>query len=337
MKNIQISNIAQELNISASTVSRALNDKPGVSQSLKQQIIEKAEALGYQTPRAIKKTNLTKSHIIALITSDIKNPFHIDLIGSLQNYLSRYGYTLTVFDTNYDPNEEIRCIELIKKLNYSGVVLVEAGPDETFNQLSPSEIPMVAMTGVSPTFNSDKVLIDDERAAYIATNHLINLGHTRIGFLKGNEASFTAADRYRGFCQCMKDHSLEINEEYILQGDFTIETGYKLAADLIENCTVLPSGMVICNDYSAFGFITACKDNGINIPGQMSVIGFDNIQLSYSGVLQLTTIDIHAEEKGRRAGELIINRINNPGIAPQCINIEPILIKRKTTAPCRRS
>ena len=108
MKKVQITTIAEEFGIAPSTVSRALNDKPGVSEALRERILERAQKLGYQTPRSIHAANRTKSNIVALITSDMKNPFYIDFIGALHKELSKYGYTVTVFDTNYDYEEELR-------------------------------------------------------------------------------------------------------------------------------------------------------------------------------------------------------------------------------------
>ena len=336
MKRVQIKDIANQFNVAPSTVSRALNDMPGVGDDLKKKITDYAKKIGYQTPREVSRANTVKPNIIALIVGDITNPFYVDFISAFQKEASKQGYTVTVFSTHYDHKEEVTCIELVKRMNLAGVVQISTTFPSAITALNPHDTPIVTFYDPGDTFICDRILIDDVKSGYIAAKHLIDLGHKDIGFFVGHIESVTALNRYQGFKKAMEENHLAINENFIFNGYCNIESGYSLAKDMIQNSIHLPSAMIISNDYTAYGFITACNELGVIVPDKMSVVSFDNIKISYSGSTSITTVDTRAEEKGYLAAELVLNRIKRPNKKLQNIILDPVLIKRKSTTKYKK-
>ena len=327
---ISISEIAAHFDVAPSTVSRALNNLPGVSETMRSRIQEYAKEAGYRQGEQ-PQAPVTTRNMIAIIVGDIRNPFYADLVFHVQKELNKRGYILSVFSSEYNEDEELQYMRLAEQFHFAGIIQVTVTTENVRALLRQLSVPVVMVNRMLTSFDTDVVLLDNYEAGYIATRHLVERGHSRIGFLVGQKNSSSSMQRYEGFLQAMKNYNLPVYEEDILQGDLTMETAYEVAKASLSGRKNLMTAMVVSNDLAAFGLMSYFSEAGIRIPEDMSLVSFDNTRLSHAGIIPLTTIDAHVEDMGRIAAELMVRRIQDPASERQRVVLDPKLIVRNST------
>lgn len=325
-----ISDVAQMLGVSNSTVSRAINGTPGVGPELRKKVLDFIEQIGYRPNSLAQGLSKGRINIIALILGDIRNPFYSSLVFTIQQVLNENGYMVMVFNSEYHIERELEILSLISRFNFAGVILITAQEKKISEQLNMLQIPKVLVNRVLPNYSGDSVLVDNFQAGYSAVVHLLELGHERIGFIKGPEVSSASSQRFSGYLQAIKNYALQFNSEDVYESDLKLETGEKISNDFISKPSH-PSAMIVINDMTSIGFINGCRKAGIKIPEQLSVISFDNIEIAGLQGIDLTTFSQHTEEMGAHAARLILKQLNDPQSKPERIILEPDLILRKTT------
>lgn len=335
MKNekYSISDVAAMLGVSKSTVSRAINGNPGVGEELRKKVLELVKEIGY-TPNTIAQ-GLSKGHIniIALILGDIRNPFYADLTFNIQKILNSHGYMVMVFNSEYDVQRELELLNLTMQFHFAGLILITAQEEQVENTLHTMDLPMVLVNRILPSYTGDSVLIDNFQAGYMAAIHLIELGHRNIGFICGPGTSSASKQRFGGYCQALQNYALPFHKEYIYDSDLKMETGKALAARFNTELEQKPSAMIIVNDMTAIGFMDGCREAGIIIPDQLSIVSFDNINLSGIKGIELTTISQNVDKMSEHAANLMLKQLQHKDSKPERIIMEPTLILRNTTCP----
>ena len=193
-----ISDVAQMLGVSRSTISRAMNNSPGVGEELRKKVLDFVEEIGYQPNTIARSLSKGRQSIIALIVSDIRNPFYADLTFYIQKILHNNGYMLMVLNSEYDIRREKEFIHMAIQFNFSGVFLLTAQSEEIEKELDDIEIPVVLVNRILGSYEGDSVLSDNFKAGYIAAMHLIELGYPEIAFVKGPDVSSASEQRFRG-------------------------------------------------------------------------------------------------------------------------------------------
>lgn len=337
-KKASVTAIANNLNVSPSTVSRALSNAPGVSKELREKIKNYAHTVGYiPGPSTKKNTTIVKTNIVAMIVGDIRNPFYADLAFAVQKRLAEHGYLLSIFNSEYNKDKELEYLHIAETLGFAGIIQVTAVADKMGDELKKLTVPVVMLNRMISSFDTDVVLLDNFEAGYIATRYLIELGHKRIGFLLGQKESSSSIHRYEGYLKAMRNYDLPIQQRDILQGDLTMETAYQLAKEFVMDLANRPTAMIMSNDLSAHGFMAYFQEVGIEIPKMLSVVSFDNIRFMSAGSIPLTTIDPHVNEMGHIAADLIVERIKNPTKENERVILSPVLIERKSSIPYRET
>lgn len=333
MKNEKytITDVALMLGVSRSTVSKAINNLPGVGDELRKKILDLVDEIGYKPNIIAQSLSKGTIRIIALILGDVRNPFYADLAFNIQKILSNSGYMVMLFNSEYEEENEIEFIRLAVQFNFAGLILITAQTDEMRNELKTIKIPVVLVNRILKDYDGDSVLIDNFQAGYIATRHLIELSHTYIGFVGGQKNSSAANQRYDGYRQALKNYQLPFNEKSIMHSDLKIETGYQLAKEYVADIKNRPSALVIINDMTALGFIDYCKEANIGIPSKLSIVSFDDIIFSAMHDISLTTVSQHVGEMSEHAARLMIKQLKEPDKKPERITLEPTLIVRKST------
>lgn len=326
-----IQDVAKALDVSCSTVSRAINHAPGVSDAVREKILSFAEKVGYFPNTVARNSDTGRLNVISLILGDIRNPFYSDLVFYIQKTLNENGYLLTVFSSEYNEPDEVKYIRLSERFNFSGLILLTASSETIRNELSKVKIPVVLVNRTLENFQSDSVLMDNFKAGYLAAMHLIELGHQHIGYIHGQQNSSASEQRFLGYCQAMRNFGLAIKEEILLDGDLKMESGYQNAKK-IAAMQKKPSGIIVSNDMAALGFLAGCEEEGVKIPEVLSVVSFDDIQFASLANIQLTTVSQHVQDMGRNAAELMLGRLENPQAQTRRIILNPELLVRKTTA-----
>lgn len=334
-----ITEVAEMLGVSPSTVSRAMNNAPGVSEKVRQKIINFVTEIGYQPNTIAQSLSRGRSNMVSLILGDIRNPFYADLAFGIQKYLDNLGFIVTTFNSEYNHQKELQFIQYAQQHNYAGIILITVNSEEGNKYLNNLNIPVLLVNRIIPNYTGSLVVIDNFQAGYIATRHLINLGHTRIGFFSGQQKTSTASQqRFLGYKQALENYQLTYCEDYcVFDLDWRMETGYT-AAETFFNHSVTkkcPSALLLANDLLALGFMDYCGKHNIIIPDEISIISFDNISYSNLSQIQLTTVSQHASQMSQAAAEVMYELLTNPPKEPRRIILEPTLIERNTTKPYR--
>lgn len=328
-----ISDVANMLGVSRSTVSKAINNAPGVGPDARKKILDFVDEIGYKPNTLARSLSKGSINIVALILGDVRNPFYSDLAFYIQKILNENGYMVMVFNSEYQEKKEIEFIKIAEQFNFAGLILITAQSNDLKNAIRKVNVPVVLVNRTFEDYEGDAVLLDNFQAGYIATKHLMELGHKRIGFVAGHATSSSVEQRLSGYKQVLQNYHLQKNDDDIMIGNLSFETGYQIAETIIKDLRNKPSAYLVANDMSALGFIDCCKKYGVKIPEMISIVSFDNIMFASLRDIKLTTVNQHVKEMSEDAAGLMLRRLKNPDAEPQRVIIEPTLIVRSTTGP----
>ena len=335
MKNtfITIKDIARELNISPSTVSRALKDHPDISQATKDRVVAYAREKGYQPNSIALSLKSRQSHVIGLIIPEIVHHFFSSVISGIDEVASKAGYNVIISQSNESYEREIHNAQTLLGSRVDGMLISrtkETVNYDHFRHIDASGVPMVFFDRTCQGVNADNVIIDDKKAAYDATEYLINTGCKNIVHLKGPENLTISHQRLTGYKQAMEEHSIEFKPQNVMEAD-NYERGEAAVKQLISEQN-LPEAIFAVNDLTALGAMAALKEAGIKIPEQISIVGFTNGIISRLSDPPLTTIEQNGFLMGEKAARLLLERINSEEGVPSRTEIVPTkLIVRKST------
>lgn len=330
-----IAEVAKMLGVSPSTVSRAINNVPGVSDAVRKKILNFVDEIGYHPNTIAQSLSRGSSNMVALILGDIRNPFYADLAFGIQKHLDSQGFIVTTFNSEYNDQKEAQFIQYARQYNYAGIILITVNSEEANKHLENLDFPVLLVNRITQNYKGPLVVIDNFQAGYIAARHLINLGHKRIGFFSGDHKSSTAShQRFLGYKQALENYQLNYHPEYcVFNLDWRMETGYRAAENFFSKHipTDRPSAILLANDLLALGFMDYCGKHDIQIPDEVSIISFDDISYSDLSQIQLTTVSQHVDIMSQTAAELMFELLTNPPKEPRRVILEPTLIERNTT------
>lgn len=333
-EKIKISDIASQSGVSLSTVSLVLNNKPGVSAETRRRVLEIADKLNYPikpyTPQ-VKSTHLTTIGMVVKIDPDIPpqaNPFYSKVIVGIEDACRRKGINL-LFATL--PVDENNCPLEVPSLLYNEIVdgLLMVGTyigepmASTFGKPTP---PIILVDGYSNVDSYDKVVSDNFRASYQAVEYLINKGHRHIG-LMGSDMDCYPSLKYRrnGYLRAMKEN--ELPDVYISNFNINKSKGYQETIDLLKEYPHL-TALFCVNDDIGSAAIRAAQFLGKRVPGELSIIGYDDTYLAANSHPTLTTMHVDTVAMGRAAVHLLSMRIDNPDSAPMTLTIHSWMVER---------
>jgi LacI family transcriptional regulator len=327
---ITIKDIAAEANVSTTTVSRVINNKPDVSESTKEKIKKIMETHNYKPNKIARGLVMKKTKTIGLIIPDISNPFFPEIIKGVENKAKQLGYSVIICDTDNQIMEEITSIDLLLSQQVDGMITaLSTDVIDEFNNSNLDNFPIVQLDRNIPQLDYPTVSINNKLSAYKAGQHLINLGHKSIVHVTGELKTKTAQDRLFGFKEVLRANNIEINEENIIKGDFSRESGFNAFVKMLERG--LSSAVFFANDLMAIGAYEAADKYNISIPEDISIIGHDGISFSEVVKPRLTTMVQPKKELGEIAAELLINIIKKNAKEPKDVILTAELIRRQST------
>jgi len=328
--SVTIKDIAREANISYSTVSRALSGHPQVNEETRNNILKIANEMGY-TPNALAKGLVSKNtYTIGLIISDITNPFFAEVAQGVEDCANRYGYQVFLCNSNWNVQREKECLYRLHSSRVDGIVISPASSDSSHIVDSQFNVPIVFAAQKPQSNGCNYVTVDDFKSSTIAVEYLVKLGHRKIAYIGGLLNTNSGVARFNGYKSTLEKHNIPVILNNIMHGDYTQASGYKLAKELLLNHE-LPTAIVAVNDITALGVIQAVEEYGLNVPRDISVIGFDDISFASLDKILLTTIYLPKYGIGEESVELLIQKIQNPKDNEGKHKIlEPKLIVRKT-------
>ncbi|WP_104040304.1 substrate-binding domain-containing protein [Vibrio hyugaensis] len=324
--------IAKLAGVSTSTVSHVINKTRFVSEEISERVNNAAKELNYYAPSALArslKVNRTKT--IGMLVTTSTNPFFGEVVKGVERSCYHKGYSLILCNTEGD-NERMReSINTLLQKRVDGLILMcsslEGERIDVFERYP--DIPVVVMDWGPMLFTSDKIQDNSLRGGYLAAKYLIDCGHKEIGCITGPLIKHQAQMRYEGYKRAMIEADLEFNANWIVESDFECEGGYQAFKKMAAR-GMLPSSIFVSNDMMAMGVINAANELGIQIPEQLSIIGYDDIHIAKFMSPSLTTIHQPKYRLGQAAVETLLRKLNDKSDESQVVQLEPTLVERKS-------
>lgn len=325
MNNITIKDIARQLNLSKSTVSRALRDSSEISIETKKRVLELAQRLDYNpNPVALSLLN-SQSNDIGVIVPEIANPFFAIVIAGIEEVAFAQGYHVVIYQSHDDYEREVLNTKHIYNRRKDGMLVTVAANTTDFSHfktLHERNFPIVFFDRVCDEIDTHKVSVDDFEGAYIATEHLIKQGCERIAHITGPNHLLISKRRQHGYRAALLDYNKPIDESYIVQAAFNTNISLEATRKFLANTPILPDGIFASSDNIAIGCHVAIREAGLSMPDDIALVGFSNLPMSALLDPPLSSVAQPAFEMGRSAAELLIQRIKNPKMpTPSITNV----------------
>lgn len=326
---VTIKDIAKSLGISYSSVSRALNNKPGVSDETRKRVMAQAKKMSYK-PNAIAIGLVKKqSNTIGVIIPDITNSFFGEVTEGIIQTAEHTDYTVFLCISNWDVEIEKAYLKTLQEKQVDGIILKSASDSEEENYRNIINVPYILLEG-NPNYGNNFVGVNNKRGAYMGTEYLIKRGYKNIAFTGGSIDSYTNRQRVEGYISALRDYDIKIDYNLILYNDFTIQGGYKSAKQLFKNNKEVDA-IFAGNDVIALGVLDYANKQNLNVPEDLGVMGFDDIFYGELPQIQLTTVYQPKYNLGKYALDILIDEISKEHSDCKNIILEPKLIVRNTT------
>lgn len=332
---MDIQQVARQAGVSTATVSRVLNGSSKVREETSERVRQIIAELNYVPNTSARNLRIGRSELYGLIVSDIKNPFFPDLIDHFEALAAAQGIDVVFTHTNYDRQRLATCVRRLVERNVDGIAVMTSEVDETMLQVATRRhIPIVLLNQPSLNSQYSNVLVDYTRGYREAVEHLAGLGHQDIVFLTGPESLSSVARRRKAFENAARKYRIVSGERQLLMGDMRVEGG-RAAIESILLRKVRPTALVAANDLMAIGALQAAHAAGMNVPKDISIIGFDDLPLATIMHPQLTTIQLSRHEIAAEAfaqlGHLRQKQMSD-ALRPEK-KVHPRLVIRESTGP----
>ncbi len=326
--------VADHLGLTPGTVSSVLNDAPSsrsIPQRTKNRIMAAARELNYRPNFFAQSLRKKRTYTIGVIVEEIGDAYGSGVISGIEQYLRSKNFFFLTVVHRHDPDLLQRYAQILLERGVEGFITIDMQLRE-----APS-LPTVAVAGHKAFPGVTNILLDHHHAARIALQHLVDLGHKRIAFMKGASFSSDSESRWNAICEVAQDLKITIEPELTVQidiNDATPQLGYPFAKQLLLR-DVPFTALFAYNDLSALGAIRAFQEEGLRVPHDISIVGFDDIQGAAYNTPSLTTVRQPLNRMGAIAAQTLLDRIENNKDEPSEIAIEPELVIRESTTQCR--
>lgn len=323
---VTIRDVAKKANVSVATVSRVLNGKGYVSEKTKKNVLSIIEELNYRPNNVARTLFHGKSKMIALFIPDIGNPFFPELARAVEDVTNKYDYTLVLCNTDQNLYKELEYIESLQQKSIDGIIIVSSELIE--DSMEDINVPVVA---VDRKFSEQitSVTVNNYEGAKIAVTHLLQNGCKKIAHITGPKNIITNIERLQGYLDTVS-HLDWFHEKLIVNGEYNRQIAYTVARKLLtENPSI--DGIFAGNDLMAVGALKAAEHLSISVPNELSIIGFDGIEMSEVTSPSLTTMEQPIYEIGKKTAELLISKIKGSNTKTQSYVFDTKLVEREST------
>lgn len=311
-RNLTINDIAKELGISKSTVSRALRDSYDVNPQTRLKVLELAKELDFEPNIIARSLREHRTFSIGVIIPSFQIPFYSTVIGGIQNTFSTSGYNIMVSQSNESYETEVQAVNTFLKSRVDGLLISPSKHTNKYDHIREvlkRGLPVVMFNRIAGDLDIPSVTVNDYKGAYSATSYMIRRGCKKIAHISGPKTLNLSVERENGYIKCLKDNNIPLREEWIIESDFSLGSGIKAA----ENYCALgemPDGLFCVCDSVAIGAMITLKRAGISIPDNISVMGFTNDALAAISDPPLTTVSQPITEIGSKAAELLLLQLS---------------------------
>jgi DNA-binding LacI/PurR family transcriptional regulator len=333
-----MADVAARAGVSVATVSRALSgDRSRVSAPVLQRIIEAAEELAYTPNNLARNMRSGSARILGLVISDIGNPFFTAVARGAEDVARHHGYSLVLSNTDENPEREAASLAVMAAERAAGIIIATTNENgTTLRRALAMGMAIVAIDRHITGIPTDSVVVDNESAAHEAVTHLVRLGHRRIAIIGGPADADTARERLRGYERALREARIPVMPELVREGDFREAAGLAMTRQLLDLAEP-PSAIFAVNNLTTIGVLGALRERGIEVPSDISVVGFDDIPTGELLHPPLTVIQQPTYRVGAHAAKLLLRRLREPGAAIQEVVLAARLIVRGSTGPFRQA
>jgi len=333
---ITIADIANELNTTPATVSRALNDHPSISVKRKEIVREAAERLQYKRNKIASSLRLGQSGIIGVIIPSAEINFFGSVVHGIESIANKSGYNILIYQSNESSEHEAKGIETFLSARVDGIMVSIAKDTKEYSHFTAAKktnIPIVFFDRANTNLGIHSVVIDDHKGAFIATKHLIEQGYKRIAHISGPSHLKIFDDRLQGYVAALKENNMNVDSELIFQGDVSVEAGRSGIQHFLQ-LQAPPDAVFAVEDFTALGAIKELKENGISIPNDFGVIGFANEKFGEHITPTLSTIDQQTVQMGKESFLLLMQLMSEDAASlpvDKNVILDPIPIFRNSS------
>lgn len=335
---ITIRDVAKLAGVSPTTISHALSGERYVKEETRQKILKIIKDNKYKPNIIARSLSKKTSKTIGVILPDINDAVYTKILKGIEDITTKDDYVLIINSTYFDNDIEVNQIERLNSLFVDGFLLIGGTKDiRHIIKANIRDLPIVLVNRWVKDAKYPKVLVDNRKAITEAVNYLVSLGHKKLGYLGWiDDSSINSVDKYEGFLEGLEKNKIKKDEKKIFLKKGVMKDGYREAYDMVND--YLGSGKkidmsaVICkNDYIALGAMEAFKKNNIDIPDDLSIMGFGNFSLSEHSTPKLSTIDIPLEQMGNSAAEILLGSINKKKIRNETVLFDTVILQREST------
>lgn len=326
-KMISIKDIAQECHVSAMTVSRALNNSKEISKETKDRILEICKIRGYRPNSAAKSLATNKSNMIGLIIPDIANQYYSYIIKGVGSFLDDIGYGIILCNSDRKKENELKYLNFLSEKRIDGLILIPVKPNAADYVDIANNIPLILVDNYVENLDVSFIGNDNYSGAKKIISHMISKGYKRIGVILGDSSSTASAERFKGYHDALKENYIDLVDDIIISSNSTFKDGFNLAGELIAKNV---DSIFSINDTVAMGVLKYCYSNGINVPNDLGLAGYDDIEQSAMLPVPLTTVHQHKISLGKTAASILIDELTGKDIVKKKVILQPELVVRKS-------
>ncbi len=330
---VKIKDVAREANVSVATVSRVLNNVPLVNEDTKKRVQEAIKKTGYKPNAIARSLKMQKTNTFGIMIPDITGPNYTEIVRGVEDICNMYDYHIILCNTDSNAKKEETYLDVLIEKQCDGIVYIGKGiSNELKNKMIDSKVPLVIGAIHDHEYSIPSVTMDNEKAAYDIGKFLINKGHREIGIFSDNDHNaLVAREREEGFKKALREEGLELHKEWEKMGNTTILGGYKMMEDLLKEKR-RPTAIVTINDEVALGAMRKAGEEGVNIPKDMSISGFNNYYISKWVRPSITTVAQPMYDIGAICARMLIKMINKEELVSKHIVVDHEIIERETTS-----
>ncbi|MFD3002342.1 LacI family DNA-binding transcriptional regulator [Pontibacter toksunensis] len=337
MKKVTIQDIAKELNISFSTVARALNDHPAISEATKKLVRKTAQRLNYRQNKLASSLRSGHSNTIGIMVPSLDVSFFSSVVHGIEKIMNENGYSILLYQSNESYESEKKGIETFLNSRVAGIIASVAKETQThehFAEIQRRRIPLLFFDRALEALQVPSVTIDDYKGGFLATEHLIRQGYKRIVHITAGQTIGIFKERLRGYVNALKLYDLPVDKNLILYGDFSLDFGRQCVKELYQN-NIPFDAVFALEDFTAMGALQQLLDYKVHVPEEVGVIGFANESFGALVTPGLSSIDQQTVHMGEAAAELFLKMLRSEDLynnLPERIVLAPHLIARASTA-----
>jgi LacI family transcriptional regulator len=328
--------IARALQITPATVSRALNNHPAISPATKLAVQNTAKQLHYSQNRVASSLRLGYTNILGVIIPSAEVSFFASVIHGIEKTASLHGYSILIYQSNEDPEQEARGVETFLRSRVDGIMASMAKGTKTYDhflEIRKKGVPLILFDRANHSLGTPSVVVDDYGGAYRAVEHLLQQGYRKIAHIGGPPHIEIFHDRLRGYTDALRAYGLPVRKEWIVRGKVSVESGRECTARLMQG-KERPDAILAVEDFTALGAIQVLKEKGVDIPGEVGIIGFANEPFGLYITPSLSTVDQQPKKMGEKAAKLFFDLSTESTFYqkdPKKLVLEPKIICRASS------